>query len=137
MNIVNLELDAYDISRRIFSNDTELNNNFSFENMDIRTLFEMLLIIFTEGLKKYNGNEDSTVNINELTDDDIRKINVYLQKIGVKVIIDYSDYFMWNLFLENKLKLYNEIDIDDNTKLKELKYIFKKDKIYIINFDYL
>ena len=137
MNTVTLELDAYDIAEKVFSNDTELNNNFSFDNVDIKTLFEMLLIIFTEGLKKYHGNDNKTVNINELSDEDIENLNNYMKKIGVKVIIDYCDYFMWNLYLEKNIKLYTEIDINDNTQLKELKCVFKRDQIYIINFDYL
>ena len=60
-----------------------------------------------------------------------------MKKIGVKVVIDYCDYFIWNLFLEKQLKLYTELEINDNTQLKELKCIFKRDLIYIINFEVL
>ena len=137
MNTVTVELDAYDISEKVFSNNTELDNNFSFENVDLKTLFEMLLIIFTEGLKKYHGKDDNTVNINELSQDDIKKINDYMKKIGVKVIIDTCDNFIWQLFIGPSFKSYKDIEIKNETMLKELKWIFKRDKTYIINFDYL
>ena len=55
MNYVDIELDAYEIAEKIFSDSNELNKNFSFENVDVKTFFEMLLIITVEGLKKFYG----------------------------------------------------------------------------------
>ena len=74
METVTLELDAYEIASNVFSDNGELDNNFTFEDVDLKTLFEMLLIIFTEGLKKYHGNEDNTVNLCDLVQEDIDKI---------------------------------------------------------------
>ena len=51
METVTLELDAYEIASNVFSDNGDLDNNFTFEDVDLKTLFEMLLIIFTEGLK--------------------------------------------------------------------------------------
>ena len=137
MNTVTVELDAYDIAEKVFSNSSELNNNFSFENVDLKTLFEMLLIIFTEGLKKFYGKDDNTVNINEISHKEIKEINEYMKKIGVKTVIETCDHFIWQLFIVKGFKSYKEIEIKNETMLKELKYIFNRDKIYIINFDYL
>ena len=48
MDTVTVELDAYEIANKVFSDSGELDNNFTFENVDLKTLFEMLLIIFSE-----------------------------------------------------------------------------------------
>ena len=95
----------------------------------------MLLIIFTEGLKKYHGKEDNTVNLCELMQEDIDKINSYLKKINIKVDMKVYDYFMWNLYLGQITKPYTEIEITSETSLQELKYIFKRDKVFLICFE--
>ena len=37
MNYIDLEMDAYEIAEKVFSDNDELNKNFSFENVDIKT----------------------------------------------------------------------------------------------------
>ena len=54
MEVQEIELDAYQIAAKVFSNET-IDTNYSFEDLDLKTLFEMLLIITTEGLKKFYG----------------------------------------------------------------------------------
>ena len=51
MNYVDIELDAYEIAEKVFSENSEINKNFSFESIDNKTFFEMMLIILIEGLK--------------------------------------------------------------------------------------
>ncbi len=135
METVTLELDAYEIASNVFSDNGELDNNFTFEDVDLKTLFEMLLIIFTEGLKKYNGNEDNTVNLCDLVQEDIDKINTYLKKINIKADMKVYDYFMWNLYVSNIVKPYTEIEVTSETSLPELKSIFKRDKVFVICFE--
>ena len=135
MDTVTLELDAYEITEKVFSNSSELDNNFTFENVDLKTLFEMLLIIFTEGLKKFYGKEDNTVNLCELVQENIDNINNYLKKIKIKADLKVYDYFMWNLYVQDITKPYTDIVITDQTKLNELKYIFKRDKVFVVNFE--
>lgn len=135
MDTITLELDAYEIANNVFSNNGELDNNFTFENVDLKTLFEMLLIIFTEGLKKFYGKEDNTVNLCELTQEDLDNINNYLKKIKIKADLKVYDYFVWNLYVQGVTKLYTEIEINNQTLLGDLKYIFKRDKVFVINFE--
>tara|TARA_X000000950_G_scaffold288522_2_gene405724 strand:- start:1532 stop:1945 length:414 start_codon:yes stop_codon:yes gene_type:complete len=135
METVTLELDAYEIANKVFSQNGELDNNFTFEDVDLKTLFEMLLIIFTEGLKKFHGKEDNTVNLCELTQEDLNNMNNYLKKINIKADLKVYDYFMWNLYLEGVTKPYTEIEINNETSLRDLKYIFKRDKVFIIFFE--
>ena len=135
METVTLELDAYEIANKVFSQNGELDNNFTFEDVDLKTLFEMLLIIFTEGLKKFHGKEDNTVNLCELTQEDLNNMNNYLKKINIKADLKVYDYFMWNLYLEGVTKPYTEIEINNETSLRDLKYIFKRDKVFVIFFE--
>ena len=137
METVTLELDAYEIANKVFSNDGELDNNFTFEDVDLKTLFEMLLIIFTEGLKKFHGKEDNTVNLCELTQEDLNSINNYLKKINIKADLKVYDYFMWNLYIQGVTKPYTEIEINNQTSLRDLKYIFKRDKVFVIFFEFM
>ena len=61
MEVQEIELDAYQIAAKVFSNET-IDTNYSFEDLDLKTLFEMLLIITTEGLKKFYG-KNNRINI--------------------------------------------------------------------------
>ena len=93
MEVEEIELDAYQIAEKVFSSET-IDTNYSFEDLDLKTLFEMLLIIVTEGLKKFYG-KNNKINIAELTDDNISNINSYLKKIGVKTILKTYNNSSW------------------------------------------
>ena len=41
MNYVDIELDAYEIAGKIFSENSELDRNFCFENVDVKTFFDV------------------------------------------------------------------------------------------------
>ena len=43
--------------------------------MDIKEVFEMLLMIFTEGMKILYAEEDGRVNLNARTEKDFIKVN--------------------------------------------------------------
>ena len=105
MDAQEIELDAYQIADKVFSSKT-IDTNYSFENLDLKTLFEMLLIIVTEGLKKFYG-VDNKINIVELTTENITNINNYMKKIGVKTKLKTLILFRSQCFLySDKGKLY-------------------------------
>lgn len=58
-------------------------------------IFEQLLMIFVDGLKYFYG-KDNKVNINELTEDNIKKVNEYFismnYKINLEVFKDINSY---------------------------------------------
>ena len=141
MNYVDVEMDAYEIAEKVFSENSELNRNFCFENVDVKTFFEMLLIITVEGLKKYYGDENEKVNITNLTKDDVDKINKYLEKINIKLNFKIYDTITYFIYKENGLlKNFTEMEINDNTPLNSINYIIKKNEmniIYAINFDFV
>lgn len=141
MNYVDVELDAYEIADKIFSDNNEFNKNFSFENVDTKTFFEMLLIITVEGLKKFYGNNEGKVDITLLSKEDINKINKYLEKINIKLIFTILDTLTYTLYNSNSLlENFTDVNITNNTKISSLNYVIKKHElnlVYIVNFDFV
>ena len=143
MNYVDVELDAYEIADQIFKDNSDFNKNVSFENVNTRTFFEMLLIITVEGLKKFYGDENNKVNITNLTKDDVDKINKYLQKINVKLNFKIYDFITYTSLMDKQeLKNFKDMIITNNTNLKEINYIIKKSTpnlniVYAISYDYV
>lgn len=141
MNYVDVELDAYEIADKIFSDNNEFNKNFSFENVDTKTFFEMLLIITVEGLKKFYGNNEGKVDITILSKEDINKINKYLEKINIKLIFTILDTLTYTLYNSNSLlENFTDVNITNDTKISSLNYVIKKHElnlVYIVNFDFV
>ena len=141
MNYLDIELDAYEIADKIFSDNNEFNKNFSFENVDTKTFFEMLLIITVEGLKKFYGNNEGKVDITILSKEDIDKMNRYLEKINIKLIFTILDTLTYTLYNSNALlENFTDINITNDTKISSLNYVIKKHElnlVYIVNFDFV
>jgi len=141
MNYLDIELDAYEIADKIFSDNNEFNKNFSFENVDTKTFFEMLLIITVEGLKKFYGNNEGKVDITILSKEDINKINKYLEKINIKLIFTILDTLRYTFYNSNALlENFTDVNITNDTKISSLNYVIKKHElnlVYIVNFDFV
>ena len=134
MNVIEEEMDVYEISEKIFNTNNSL-CNFTIHNTDLLNYFEMLLLITTEGLKKFYG-KNNKVDIDKLSYNDINKINTYLKKINIKMNLNYFNKEEWE---NNNKKFipYNKINITDSTKLDELYYIIHPSNIYVINFYFI
>ena len=132
-------MDAYEISKKIFNNN--FNDNLTIQldfNDDIKTFFEMCVLVTTEGLKKFYSDSDGKVNIDNLKISHIENINNYLKKINIKMELKKFTIIEWvNEKMDTIYKSYKEININKNTLLKELYFIIIKDYIYIINFDHI
>lgn len=136
MEVQEIELDAYQIAEKVFSSET-IDTNYSFEDLDLKTLFEMLLIIVTEGLKKFYG-KNNKINIAELTDDNINNINSYLKKIGVKTQLKTYNNASWEqLQLNYLLPDFRTYKIRSDTKLSDLNYVHSQDFKTVISFDFI
>ncbi len=136
MDAQEIELDAYQIADKVFSSKT-IDTNYSFENLDLKTLFEMLIIIVTEGLKKFYG-VDNKINIVELTTENITNINNYMNKIGVKTKLKTYDDNTWNqLQLYYLIQDYRTYNIRDDTKLSDLNFVHSQDFKTVISFDFI
>lgn len=136
MSVQEIELDAFQIAEKVFSNET-IETNYSFENLDLKTLFEMLLIIVTEGLKKFYG-KNNRINIVELKSEHITNVNNYLKKIGVKTQLKTYDNNTWDqLQLHYLLPDFRTYKIRSDTKLSDLNYVHSEDFKTVISFDFI
>jgi hypothetical protein len=139
MNIVEKNMDAYEIADNLYNdNIISPNDIVTIENCDLKIYFEMLIIIFLEGLYKfcrYSINENHKFDLNSIKPNDITKINSYFNKINVKfnfTLFNMDDWFNTNI---TKYKSYEKIEIDSNTKLEELYAIFYvHPNVYVVNF---
>jgi len=140
MNVVEKSLDAYEIAENLY-NDAIISPNdiVTIENCDLKIYFEMLLIVFLEGLYKfckYSINNNNKFNLNIIKPDDIAKINSYLKKIQINLNFKVLNDTQWNLQYKTQYTPYDKLDINNNTKLEDLYTIFYVlPNVYIVNFN--
>jgi hypothetical protein len=139
MNIVEKKLDAYEIADNLY-NDTVISPNdiITIEGCDLKSYFEMLIIIFMEGMYKfcrYSINDNNKFNLNALKESDIFKINSYFKKINIQLHFKIFPQDEWNMNYIDKYKSYDKIEINSNSKLEELYAIFYVfPNVYLVNF---
>lgn len=133
----NISIDANEIAMLIFSNE-EIESDYksslisSFEQLDVKTYFEMLLLVTTEGMKTYFGDRNMKVNIANITHQNIEYMNLFLKKINIKLIINiYTKSDLENL----GIKQFSEIKITNRTKLSELNFIIQRGDCVVISFE--
>ena len=137
MNIVEKEMDAYEIAHDLFNDKLQNTDIFSIQSSNLKEYFEMLLIITMEGLKLYYGNTDGKVDIELLSNNDFQKINTYLKKINIKMNYSIYNQKEWNNGKKNIIKPFNVIIEDKNTNLKDYYFIIEKNNVYVIWFEYM
>tara|TARA_Y100000389_G_C17069460_1_gene321267 strand:+ start:105 stop:548 length:444 start_codon:yes stop_codon:yes gene_type:complete len=137
-----ISLDANEISNLVFSSD-DIEKDYldsmlnSFKTLDLKTYFEMLLIVTTEGLKKHYGNSNQKVNITNLNSENIQFLNSFMKKIKVELNVDIVSYNDWNLN-ENLRKIdFRKLVIFKGTTLNDLFFILDRDAYIIISFNSL
>ena len=113
----------------------------SFVNeIELKDLFEFLLQFFTEISKTFFSNDDNIVELEQLSELDLKRINNYIQSIGFTSIVDIFPTTALDIFDIARLQngKYNKINITYQTKLKDLYFTLKcKETIYKISFDYI
>ena len=140
MNIIEKEMDVYEIAHNLYTNTEFTHETFTIHNDDLKNYFEMLIIILTEGLKHFYG-EDDKVNLTQLSINDFNKLKEYFKKINIEMNLQIFTIIDWvkNRLYTNYIP-YDKIIINNNTKLEELNFIINPDTIdsvYIINFKFL
>jgi hypothetical protein len=134
-----MNLDAYQLANKIY--DDNFNDNITIqlnENENLKTYFEMLLLITTEGFKLFFSDENSHVDIESLSLKDFDKINNYLKKINIKMNLKIFSVKEWYLLRANeKYKSFNTITITNDMNLSDLYFLIVKNNIYVISFSHL
>ena len=108
----------------------------SFDNIDVKKLFEYLLMIFTYGMRmNYSNPENKTVDLSTLSSNDLIEFNRYMNSISIQLSIETEPV---NINKDYEKLKYTNVNINSETKLNELKLPFlSNDIVYIISFDYL
>ena len=101
-------------------------------------IFEQLLMIFVDGLKFFYGDTYGKVTVDELTKDDIMKLDSYFHSMNYKVLVSvfltiHEYQFKYPNYLQETHK------INQETHLNDFFYeIFcKENVVYRIQFDKL
>ena len=134
-----ISLDSNQIISLIFSDDEILEEyRIAIENLyfdlDLKTYFEMLVIVTTGGLKKFYRNDDGKVNLYELDQVQIDYINSHLNKLKVKLDINIVPRTEWIFDDTKKIKSYKEVIISRETKLEDLNYILDREDFFVISY---
>jgi hypothetical protein len=111
---------AQEIALNIFSKPPGAPKSVAFtvdEDMDMREVFEMLLMIFTEGMKILFGNNEGKVDLNARTEKDFLKVQEYFKSLGF--ICNYTVYLPSQAaVMDFETRKYNKIHINEKTKLQ-------------------
>ncbi len=133
------EIELDDLIDNLFDNQPQPIKSIDvvFEDSDLKKLFESLLMIFTNGMKKLFGNSSGQVDLTKLSQDNIIFFNKYMNSFGIQLVIEIEQFSILLGSDYEKIK-YTNIDITNNTKLNELKLPFLSNRlVYIISFDFI
>lgn len=109
----------------------------SFDTNNLKKLFESLLVIFTNGMRILFGNQSGIVELDKLTENNIILVEDYFKSIGFSFNFDIYEDSNENREKTQEMK-YTNLNLNNNSRLKELFFpLLCKDKIYLINFDYI
>jgi hypothetical protein len=130
--------DAQTIARNIFTKPVKAPGTVAFtvdEDMDLKEIFEMLLMIFTEGMKILFG-EDGKVDLNSRTEKDFIKVQEYFKSFGF--MCNYKVYLPSQCTDINfESRKYNNVTMTPKTKLKDLRLPLKcGPRVFEISFDF-
>ena len=146
------EIDLYKLSEDIFNNNCKSRGSIQLtveDDKNIKDIFEMLLIMFTEGMKiKYGYYDDVKkkiiVDLDNINDKKFMNINEYFNSFGFDCYFDKISYID---YLNGKDSFPLKINITDkninnlinkDTKLADIKYTIKtENNIYSIYFDFI
>ena len=132
-------LNINDIFNEVVNLANPLPNSYplEFDINSITEIFEFLLQFITMLCKYFYGDSRGVVDLTQLSKNDFLKINIYMLTLGFSSNFNIMNITNENLEYASKNR-YDSIDINNNTKLKDLIFGLKcKNKLYIISFDLL
>ena len=131
---MNIDLDNF--VEKIFTCSIKPKNtyNLQVDITNIKDLFEMLLMVFTKGMKILYGNTGVVV-LKNISETQLYKMKDYFLSIGYKLNIQIYNEIE---YASKNIIKYSNYNINNKTKLSELVLPFKSENIvYIISFDFI
>ena len=83
-------MDIDQLAHQLFNSEPKAPHSIQieFEGFGTEELFKSLCLLFTQGMKKFYGDKDGKVNISEISQVDIDKVNEYFKSIGLVFFIN-------------------------------------------------
>ena len=100
------------------------------DDMELKELFEFLLMVFTKGCKIHYADNNGVVNLALCTDTEFKHIDKYMRSMGFKLIIDRyteEDYFPFgnisylHMIHTKYLRIMNLAQSDKTTNFESLE----------------
>lgn len=111
-------LDLFDMTKKLFSSPVQEPNSFAFQIIvpdnildKEKFCFDQLLLIFTEGMKHFYGDELGEVDLAKLSENDFYNINNYFKSIG------YEVHYQFKPLSDISLPMFPEKTFNDYFKL--------------------
>lgn len=116
-----------DFAMRLFAEEPQAPNSvstFFATDGDDCAMFEILLIVFTEGLKLYYP---PPITISSVKPEDFLKIQAYFQSFGYNVLLNVSEYTSYTKI--------NNKSYNNQTELDKMKFQMSEgDELYTVSF---
>jgi len=130
---------ASEIALKIFEGSPKSPGSISFginDEMDLKEIFEMLLMVFTEGMKIRHGDENDKVDLNSLREADFQKFQAYFVSFGFNCL--YRIYKpTQQVGVDFEARKYTNLTIARTTKLEALRLPLKcGPRIFEISFSF-
>ncbi len=128
---------AEKIARTVFHKEPKAPGSISLaisEEMSIKEVFEMLLMIFTEGMKILFGDSQGKVDLNNLKEKDFILVQEYFKSFGF--LCNYKVYLPSQATnMDFASRKYSNITITNTTPLTDLRLPLKcGPRVYEISF---
>ena len=134
------DLNIDQITEKVFSQPVKPSRSIQlfFDNVSLKHIFESLLTFTVNGMKYKFSRDGTTVNIENLTEENVEEIKGYVNSIGFNLIINTytQDEFNNNIF--PWFVQFNNMPYDKNeTDLTKYQFLITKINYYIISFSFI
>ena len=134
------DLNIDQITEKVFSQPVKPPRSIQlfFDNVSLKHIFESLLTFTVNGMKYKFSRDGTTVNIENLTEENVEEIKGYVNSIGFNLIINTytQDEFNNNIF--PWFVQFNNMPYDKNeTDLTKYQFLITKINYYIISFSFI
>ena len=95
METVHRESTLDEMITELFTNSPKPVNTIKLqtEGLQLKDLFQMLLEIFTKGMKILYGNENGTVDLESITDEQLLEVKQRFRSFGIEIFYQIKPYY--------------------------------------------
>ena len=134
-NFENLNIDQ--ITEKVFSQPVKPPRSIQlfFDDVTLKHVFEALLTFTVNGMKYKFSKDGTTVNIEELTEENVEEIKAYLKSAGFNLIVNTYTKEEFNNNIFPWFVQFNNMPYDKNeTDLTKYQFLITKVNYYLISF---